>query len=462
MDRLRPPGLLDDFARRPDRQEAFARGWDAVVDSFMVTFAGVEGGAFFDARRGAASGEPERVSVAWDASPRVLAKWFEGEDDPDAARWEAAETLRPRLFGGQPLRQVVDGALGDPVEVLHRQQDEYCEWFVDRDDAGRIGRITLTCDVPEYWQLLASGTAPFFEATDERSTIVEGDIELVAELYREHVDPGIAVDDLLWPYDVAAYDDVGKQWYYYGRAGTYNPFNRWNTTHGAMHLTHPANTLVGEFRVAARAAVLRHDARGEPVDDAETLVCCSGFGEPNRSSDPAIGAAVNGLVRQGYSVSLADPVGLYIAGINLGAFRGPGGEPVDGAWRVDRGDAERQMVLRATFAAPPGAPYTVNEMRSAGSPIAYGGQIADQVQMIVTGLAQRAGYEGAHQPCVAQCCEHPDKPGVVAVVFPCATVDWADRSPLTGEPAAPPAALGRVGDRRAHLVEIARAKMAPR
>ena len=43
-------------------------------------------------------------------------------------------------------------------------------------------------------------------------------MDLVLERYRTHVEPSVADD---------------------------NPFNKWTTTHGAMHLTHPANTLRG-------------------------------------------------------------------------------------------------------------------------------------------------------------------------------------------------------------------------
>ena len=72
--------------------------------------------------------------LAWDAFPRPIEKWFEEADDPELERWRAAETLRPRLFDGRPLRRVTDGSLAEPVPVLHRQQDEYCEWFAHRDD----------------------------------------------------------------------------------------------------------------------------------------------------------------------------------------------------------------------------------------------------------------------------------------------------------------------------------------
>ena len=456
MERYQPPGLVDDFARRPASQDALAAGWDAVIDSWLHHYADFEGGRFYNPRQDTAPGELAHQPVAWDAFPRMLEKWFEDDDEPDLRRWQASDTLRLRTYGGEPLRRVRDGSLAEPVDVFYRQLDEYCEWYVHRDADGHIRRITFTSEAPEYWRFLASGTRAFFEDDDERSRIVEGDMDLVTELYREHVDPAVTGDDLLWPYDVASYDVVDRKWYLYGRAGTYNPFNKWTTTRGSMHLTHPANTLWGEFKVAARAAVLRRTTDGDPVDDAEDVVCCSGFGDPNRSSDPTIGAAVNELVRDGLSVSLADPVGLYLAGINLDAFQGPDGGQVQGAWTVDRGDGERQMAVRATFAPPPGAVYAVDQMRASGTPIGYGGQVADEVQMILTGLAKRrADRPPDRQPCVTKCCEHPEKAGIETAVGPnarCSAVDWGAIAPRLEPP--PGERLRSPAEQTGRLMEV--------
>lgn len=432
------PGFIDDFRLRPDKREAFARGWDAIIDDYLTSFAGREGGSFYNPSQDETPGEPARQSVAWDAFPQPIRRWFENVSDSDRRRWSSAETLRPLTIGGQPLRRVRGDALAEPVQVFFRQQDEYCEWFAHRDDTGRITRVTFTCESPEYWRFLAMGTRRFFPAEDDRSTIFEGDLDLVAELYRAHVDPSVTVDDLVWPFDVAAFDSESGRWLIRARAGWYNEHNKWNTTHGAMHLTHPANTLVGEFIVASRAAVLRRARNGNPVNEPGAVVCCSGFGDPNRSSDPSIGGAVNGLARQGLSVSLADPVGLYVAGINIDAFSGPQGEEVD-AWTVDRGDSGREMTMRATFAAPDGVDFRVEDMRVGGQAISFGGQIADEVTMILTGLAKRRGRESTdRQACTTKCCEHPDKPDVSAVIgnaVNCATVDWVEQAPVPPEEA---------------------------
>ena len=457
MDRFNPPGLSDDFDRRPTQRESFARGWDAVVASWLRANDGFGGGSFYDPRTDETPGTPDTAPVPWDAFPRFLEKWFEDDADPDQKRWTAAETLRPRLFGGQPLRRVKDGALAEPLETLHRQQDEYCEWFAHRDDDGHIVRLTFTSEGPEYWQFLAGGTRAILDSDDPGFELADGDIGLVAELYAEHVDPSVEESDLVWPYDVAAYSSGQQRWYLYATKGTYNPFNQWNTTHGAMHLTHPANTLGAELNLAASAAVLRADANGNAITDQEALICCSGYGDPNRSSDPSIGAGVNGLARQGLSVSLADPVGLYIAGINLGALSGPNGEDVSGGWKVTRGVGDRQMILRATFTAPDGLGFTVDKVLARGEPIAFGGQVADEIQMTLTGLAKDRGQGvGPAGTCVTKCCEHPQRPGIEAVVEPaddCAAFPWEVLEPVVGPVVAEPEPLGLVAD--TERVEIA-------
>lgn len=442
MERFNPPGFSDDFERRPEKREALANGWDAIVNSWLQESEGLEGGAFYNPRSDKTPGEPAKQPVPWDAFPRFLQKWYEEDDKPDLMRWRAAETLRPRLFGGQPLRRIRDGALAEPIATFHRQQDEYCEWFAHRDDDGRIARLTFTSEGPEYWQYLASGTRAFFEDGDPRSEIAEGDLELVAELYAEHVDAAVKPEDLVWPDDIVAFSARQQRWFLYARAGTYNPFNRWNTTDGAMHLTHPANTLGAEINLAARAAVVRTAADDTPITDQEELICCSGYGDVNRSSDPSIGAGVNGLVRGGMSISLADPVGLYIAGVNIGAFEGPNGEDLSGAWKVNRGVEEQRMILRATFTVAD-LGLTVDQVRARGEQIAFGGQVADEIQMVLTGLAKsRAGGPGRGQPCVMKCCEHPDRTGIEAVVEPsddCAQFPWEILEPVTESPVRAPA-----------------------
>ncbi|HSF40935.1 MAG TPA: hypothetical protein VLT87_14155, partial [Thermoanaerobaculia bacterium] len=408
---------------------------------------------FFNPLKDETPGEPASESIAWDAFPRFLTRWFRDDDEPDEKRWRAAETLRPLRINGRALRRVDEqGVLREELQLFYRQQDEYCEWHVDRDGAGRITRICFSSEAPEYWEFLAEGTRPFFAVGDPRRDLVAGDLGLVEELYREHVSPEASAADLVWPFDVAFFEDdpnpqTGEPfgWRFYARKGTYNPFNKWTTTDGIMHLTHPANTLRGEFRVGGGASVQRRDGNGQAVVDPEQLVCCSGFGDPNRSSDPNIGAAVNGFARAGLSVSLADPVGLYISELALDGFLGPEGEEMAAAWQVDRGSGEDRRILRARFEVPAELGFTVDQVRLDGDGIRFGGQIADRIQMVLTGIAkQLVAGPVALRACIGQCCPHPEK-GEIEHLFgravSCADLPpeaWAEVAPVLPEEAPAP------------------------
>jgi hypothetical protein len=475
MDRYNPPGGADDFARRPALAGAFAEGWSAVIDSWLDQaardYVDEEGRTLFYNARLDTPGHFEVQPVGWDAFPRFLSRWFRDVPDGDRRRWEAAEVLRPYRRGGQPLRRVEGDRVREPVPACYRQQDEYCEWFVDRDPAaGGILRMSFTCEGPEYWRFLAMGTRGFFDPGDPRHDLVAGDLSLVAELYREHVSPEVREEDLVWPFDVAAFDPGDPErgteagWYLHARRGDYNPLNRWNTTHGAMHLTHPANTLRAEVNLAGGATVPRRDRNGQDITDTEQLICCAGYGEPNRSSDPSIGAGVNAFARRGLSISLADPVGLYIADFDSGGLRGPGCEDVAAAWHVDRGDAGRNMILRGRLELPLGHPFGLGQVRAGGVPLAYGGQIADRMQMVLTAVVKDRGIgRTSRQQCLLACCRHPTRQvtDIVRAGTRCDEItaeEWdslAPRTVLAPECGASPASLTDI-DRDEWSAELAR------
>ena len=437
MDLYSPPARVDDFERRPSKV-AMARGWDAVIDTWFSEIAltySCDGGPslFFDPRKVGAEAEPRVRPITWDAFPRAIANWFRGQPDADRQRWRAADTLRARAN----LRYLgEDGVPVGAAEVFYRQQDEYCEWFVELE-AGRPRRITFTSEPPEYWQFLAHGTKPFFSREDPRSELFAGDMTLVEELYREHIDDSVRAEDLLWPHNVqllVASDPLtGQQvWVPYARKGTYNPFNPWNTLHGAMHLTHPSNSLNAEMHLTGGASVPRVGVDGNAITSAHQLVCTTAYGNPNRASDPQIGKVVNDLARRGLSVSLAEPVGLYIADMDESRFRGPEPSDVAGAWRVTRGDRGRRQILRAVYEPQTGRP--VADLQIDGQNIQFGGQVADAVQLELTAIARPLGVSvRARAPMFGGCCRHPQRPAIFAIPpdgKTCADINWDRLAPI--------------------------------
>ena len=423
MTMLRPPGLVEDFERRPALKSAFTEGWDAWLGRALDDSAAVAAEAGGRFRRPHASGAVPQKAIAWDAFPKALTKWYEGDAQADELRWRTAEILRPVPYGRTQSRKV--------VWTQHRQQDEYCEWFVRRDRDGRIVQVDFTTEGPEYWLFLAHGTKVLYRDLGEPPPVrVDGDLSLVVELYREYVHDQITEADLVWPTDVKVLRD-GK-WQLRHKKGEYNPFNRWNTTHGAMHLTHPASTLAAEIRLAADGTVVRSRA-GRPVTDPDALMCCSGYGDPNRSSDPTIGASVNELARAGHAIALADPIGLYMSELDLDAFVGPGDADVTDAWVLDRGAENR--ILRAHFGRSQQADADVEAILAQGHPIRFGGQIADAIQMVLVGEAGKQAAPPRGRPCATSCCKRPGRRPVKAIVdrgVKCTDVDWAGVAPYTG------------------------------
>ncbi len=238
----------------------------------------------------------------------------------------------------------------------HRPQDEYLEWFVHRDAQQRIVRVDFTCEAYDYYQFLAS-VKP----------------QAVVNLYKKHVDPLAKKADL--------FDSQGR----------YNPWNEVNLKKGAMHLTHPANALAAEIFLAGDATVRRRRNGAEPAT-AAALIACAGFGDGARNSDPKIGFDVNSLARQGFMVTLTNPVGLYMVGFNDAGWKFADGVSARGLLKILRGAPGR--AVRATFELTPALKQqgrTVSDVLIGGVPIAFGGQIAERITMGIQGAACRPG-----------------------------------------------------------------------
>lgn len=244
-------------------------------------------------------------------------------------------------------------------------QDEYCEWAVERNNAGKITRVTFTTEVPEYFEHL-----------------FETDQDALLELYHELVSTEVVLADL-------ADED-----------GSYLRRNRWNDSPRGRpaHLMQGSNTLPAAVTLAAQATVLR-ERNGTPVTHPQALVVCSQLGEPLRGSDPQIASAVNAAVASGASVTLSDPVGLYIDGLITGGIETPDGTNPASFWTVERGDASH--ILRAAFEVREGEGhgYVVGDIKVDGRPIEFGGQLAVRVRVRIKAIVKAGSQPPARLPC---------------------------------------------------------------
>jgi hypothetical protein len=315
-------------------------------------------------------------AVVWNAFPKELLRRFGRaralvEADrlwPMSAYdfdWRYVPDVPARTGAGSP-------GVNYPDTIFYRPTVEYCEWHVDRDPiSGRIRRVSFTSEPPEYWFAMYGG------AMDGSTVDFPGDKDLVLDLYRRLVSPAVEMKDL--QVQAPLVSPFGKL-----KPGDYNPHNKWNTTHGIVHLSAPPNALTAEIQLGADATQLRHDMHGNPVVDPDALIAGTGMGGPNRNSDPTIAATVNALSRQGAMITLINPVGLYMDHIDLTGWEVPGGIAPQDCVRVIRG--QPRLIERLVVEVPSGE-FDLSDIRIGGVPIVFGGQIAECITVKLVGGA---------------------------------------------------------------------------
>jgi hypothetical protein len=325
-----PPGNLTEFS------DAGRGKWSERVAGLLDQFTGPDLPHFFNPLADANGDAPIEHAVVWPAFPGTLLS----PGGSDTQRWEQADSSRD-------------------------EQDEYCEWSVERS-GDEIASITFTTETPDYFDQL-----------------MKNDPERLRELYGELTGeaPG-SVDEL---------KDAQ------GGLDPKNDFNR-AASGGIAHLSQVSNNLFAAVALVAQATVLR-EKDGARVTEKKALIRCGKLGEPLRNSDPQIASAVNQLVASGHELSLADPPGLYIHEFIAAGMKTRDGASAADFWQVTRGDAEH--ALRARFAVPAERGYSVSDIEIDGRPIAFGAQLADRVRVRVVALARPSQVEPVPQPCEA-------------------------------------------------------------
>ena len=324
--RFSTPAFLPD--RAPD-------AWSDAVKAIMAARLGPALPQFYDpTQKDTPKGTPEPM-VSWTAFPATLRSIVPTERE----RWALADRDR-------------------------RVQDEYCEWAVRRNAAGKITRVTFTTELPEYWEHLL--------ATDRAKLL---------RLYRRYVSPDVQLADLKKP------------------DGTYNRRNRWNRDANLAHLQNGPNNLFAAVVLVAEATVQRIDEDGDPVINQQELVECAGLGEPLRNSDPQIASAVNVAAGEGDEIAFADPPGLHLGKPRTAGLVTPDGADAARFWKIERGDAEH--TLRARFEVPAARGYVVGDIKSRGRNIEFGGQIAERVPVWIKVRVKA----GDHKPKPKRCGE---------------------------------------------------------
>ena len=327
LDRFETPGRLDELSE--DHRLAWSEKVAGMFDQFTGDFP-----QFYNPTVEETPSDLAPALIGWAAFPaRVLR-----EEGRGAARWDRADSSRD-------------------------EQDEYCEWSVERSDDGKITRITFTTEVPEYWEHVA-----------------QNDRRLLLEMYHQFVDPRVERRDL--------FED-----------GKYVRRNRWNTsTEGRLaHFVQRSNTLGAAIQLVAEATILRERDNGTPVTDRMELVVCGGLGDPFRNSDPQIADIVNDAASSGDEITLLDPVGLYLDGLQSAGMETPDGADAAEFWEVERGAPGH--AVRASFAVPEERDYVVGDIEINGLPITRGAQVADEVRVRIGGVVKPEDHQPVRRRC---------------------------------------------------------------
>lgn len=321
-----PGGVADLTAAQLEQWSSIISQWFTELVDDQTDNGGARTGHFFHPETEPAGADAVEKDITWKAFPRQVAI----TSATDRQRWRRADAQRSR-------------------------QDEYCEWSVTRDTNNAILRITLTSEPPDYWSFLAT-VAP----------------DKLLALYQQHVSPDVTMSDL------------------FSASGKYLRENRWNdgTDGPIMHLIQANNTLGAEIKLASDGAITR-EINGRVLTGERELIECAEYGAKERHSDPHIGSQVNALARQDAHVSLANPVGLCIAGFTPSGFVTPDGADVAQFWKVTRGIPGK--AVRAVFEVPADLGYNVSDITINGQAIEFGAQLVDFIEIKLTGLATRFG-----------------------------------------------------------------------
>lgn len=390
MFKYAPPASVNDFKGRPSEAKALRQWSSWLTARFKDEIKALEAEGvrplFFSEASHALPAGASGVPVPWNGFPKALRLQF---PDDRKQMLATAETLGSQVLGFSDPSKPKDSL----IKIRYRLQDEYLEWRAQKDKSGKIARYVFTAEGPEYWEHIA-----------------KVDPDLLLDLYKALVGRKVELAELTFDRDVFVVDDDNKP-QLFKRKGDYNRWNDVNLQEGPIHLTHPANTLGAEINLAARATIQRMDANHQIINEARRLACCSDFGDPNRSSDPTIGQLVNATVRGGTSITLHNPVALYIRSFDEGRITSSSGESLAGKgwWKITRGDSEAQMGLRAELSPPAGANITLDQVRVKNEPLTSGGQLAELITMVLYASTLNLGVqESPPQRCANRCCMPKD------------------------------------------------------
>ncbi|MBS0031371.1 hypothetical protein ACTJJ0_30095 [Chitinophaga sp. 22321] len=398
---FRTPANIQDFAADPAKQKMMNSLWSNNLDGF------IQQGMLNNAWNSTNTPPTTNYFNPIDNNPPSEAAGIQWLAFPGRLEYNFPNATQDQLYqmadtGSMP-GQISNNPCGTGENVAYFPygprgwQDEYCEWAVTRNAAGKITRIDFTCENPEYW-----------------NTLWEVDPNKVLALYQSILNkPQITLQDLSVPGIV---NPITNQ-------PVYNPLNKWNTgpvssatTGGAIHLTSTPNTIQTEIGLATTSTIQRFNPPPPPATtntmwpsaQYNNLICVGQFGQRFRNSDPNIGGTVNNFVTSGFVLTLADPPGLYIQMPDFSSYQTPDGTDAASFWTIKRGSETLtdqngktlpgNFILHAVYEVPADKNYTVSDITISGEPIKWGSQVAFTFKMQIVASAYQGTAPGGYEP----------------------------------------------------------------
>jgi hypothetical protein len=258
-----------------------------IVHQFYVQFARLANSAFtlleaFDElSRGA---QPKATTIPWIAFPKSVAASFQQIDDK-----------------------------------RDQHQDEYVEWRTEKDNSGKVKKVTFTTEFFEHYEALARVSFDALVKGIRRA--IPGANPKARDLFGPNFNPQSATPE-------ARASQLRAQ----------APDNPWNNGEkGILFLTQGANTMAALFQLVGECALPRLN-----LQPGEVCANVNGACVPERNSDPVVCQAAQNLARAKNGMSLQDPVGIRI--LKLQGNWKLNGQQIDindpsqnqGAWLISR------------------------------------------------------------------------------------------------------------------------------
>jgi len=339
---------------------------------------------------------------------------------PDDARLSAEPT--PVDWSGFPQRPETCLGLRKTLPLLDWRtangdlgrvvgHEEYLEWRVVYGPNGKLQRVEFTTEVQEYWRILAAYhptkllrlAARFAGETTASWQEIYGDLNPFAT--------NVTPEQRARAFERNMLPNEGPP---------RSPYN--NGQKAICFLSQSVNSLGAAIGLAKFAGVPygKNEGGGAVRMSAAEAIASTNtqLAVDCRSSDPTIVDVLIRLAWAGRCMSLLDPVGIYILGVDAAGLVLPDGSPMPAEWfdfqRGAHGPAGAGAVRlhqRLIVEVPPGVGFTLGDVidTAIDEPLRFGGQLASHIRV---GLYARLGPEGSIP--VAPVVVHP-----LAPVPPC-------------------------------------------